>query len=163
VSGPTLGRLHNTIGYIYTRSGHKLSMWYHVVLGHPATSLRTFMCRSPTIPGREKSGVGGTGIMTGETGYQLRSQQLYTYYYVCIAHYLNKRRFARGLVVLACTHSQLPSHLSKSVPAAGRHGAYSRGIFIGCPCCRLRVEEGHTCIHRVGILQKRTAGSTGSV
>jgi hypothetical protein len=34
VSEPTLGRLHNTIGYIYTRSGHKLSMWYHVVLGH---------------------------------------------------------------------------------------------------------------------------------
>jgi hypothetical protein len=26
VSGPTLGRLHNTNGYIYARSGHKLSM-----------------------------------------------------------------------------------------------------------------------------------------
>jgi hypothetical protein len=31
------GRLHNTIGYIYTGSGHKLSVWYHAdlaPLGH---------------------------------------------------------------------------------------------------------------------------------
>eukprot|EP01047_Picozoa_sp_COSAG01_P041750 COSAG01_NODE_3601_length_5888_cov_506.113146_7_plen_139_part_00 len=39
VSGSTLGRLHNTMGIYIHGSGHKLSMWYHVVLGHPAISL----------------------------------------------------------------------------------------------------------------------------
>ena len=39
VSGSTLGRLHNTMGIYIHGSGHKLSMWYHVVLGHPAKSL----------------------------------------------------------------------------------------------------------------------------
>ena len=39
VSGPTLGRHHNTIGIYIHGSGHKLSMWYHVVLGHSAESL----------------------------------------------------------------------------------------------------------------------------
>ena len=39
VSGSTLGRLHNTIGIYIHGSGHKLSMWYHVVLGHSAESL----------------------------------------------------------------------------------------------------------------------------
>ena len=39
VSGSTLGRLHNTMGIYIHGSGHKLSMWYHVVLGHLAKSL----------------------------------------------------------------------------------------------------------------------------
>ena len=39
VSGSTLGRLHNTMGIYIHGSGHKLSMWYHVVLGHSAESL----------------------------------------------------------------------------------------------------------------------------
>ena len=39
VSGSTLGRLHNTIGIYIHGSGHKLSMWYHVVLGHSAVKI----------------------------------------------------------------------------------------------------------------------------
>ena len=39
VSGPTLGRLHNTMGIYIHGSGHKLSMWYNVVPGHSAESL----------------------------------------------------------------------------------------------------------------------------
>jgi hypothetical protein len=44
VSELTLGQLHNTIRYIYTGSGHRLSAWYHAdlaPLGHDSLGLIT--------------------------------------------------------------------------------------------------------------------------